>query len=182
MASAKRTVQAFLVAALAMGFAVVSAPPARAASDSLTLYGSQLGGWGLSSSSESIPGPTLTVSQGDSVTITLHSTDGLTHEFFIDFNGDGAPSAGEPTSSPFNVSTTVSTFTAGQAGTFHYYCYFHENSMKGSFVVTGSATTGPSGTGGSSALPTLEIVGVVVVLVVAVGVAALVLRQRSKQP
>lgn len=177
MASAKRTFQALLVAVLAMGFAIVTAPPVHAASQSIALYGSSTGGWGLSSSAETIPGPKLTVAQGDSVTITLHSSDGLTHEFFIDFNGDGAPSAGEPTSSQFNASTTVPVFTATQAGTFTYYCYFHPNSMKGTFTVT-SANTGSSGSGGS--LPTLEILGIVVVVVVAIGVAALVLRQRSK--
>ncbi len=184
MASAKRTVQAFLIAALAMGFAIITAPPVHAASDSITLYGSYAGGWGLSSTSETIPGPTLNVNQGDSVTITLHSTDGLTHEFFIDFNGDHAPSAGEPTSSAFNATTTVPTFTASQSGTFSYYCYIHENSMKGTFIVTASTTTGPSGSGGGGAggLSTLEILGIVVVVVVVIGVAALVLRQRSKQP
>ncbi len=176
-------VLALLVAALAIGFVSVAAQPARAASDSFTLYGSYTNGWGNSSATETTPsGPKLVVALGDTVSITLHSSDGVTHEFFIDFNGDFKPSAGEPTSAEFNTTTTVPTFTASQAGTFFYYCFIHENSMKGTFVVTSSSSTNPSGSGGGSGLggSTLLIVGIVVVVVVAAGVGIFVMRQRSK--
>lgn len=183
MASAKRMVLALLVAALAIGFVSVAATPARAASDSFTLYGSFTNGWGNSSTSETTPnGPTLVVAQGDTVSITLHSTDGVTHEFFIDFNGDKAPSAGEPTSAQFNTTTTVPTFTANQAGTFTYYCYFHETSMKGTFVVTGSTSPGPTGYGGASGDSTLLLLGLVLVVVVAAGAGIALMRRRPKQP
>lgn len=183
MASAKRMVLALLVAVLAIGFVSIAAPPARAASDSFTLYGSFTNGWGNSSTTETTPnGPTLVVAQGDMVSITLHSTDGVTHEFFIDFNGDKAPSAGEPTSSQFNTTTTVPTFTANQAGTFTYYCYFHETSMKGTFVVTGSSSPAPSGSGGSGTDPTLLVLGLVLVVVVVAGAGVFLMRRRPKQP
>lgn len=185
MASAKRMVLALLVAVLAIGFVSVAAPPARAASDSFSLYGSFTNGWGNSSTTETTPlGPTLVVAQGDTVSITLHSSDGVTHEFFIDYNHDMAPSAGEPTSSPFNTTTTVATFTASQAGTFTYYCYFHEASMKGTFIVTGSGSPPPSGSGASGGLGgnTLLILGIVIAVVVVAGVGVLAMRRRPKQP
>lgn len=182
MTSTKRVALALVVTALVFGFASVALPSARAASDSFSLYGSVLSGWGNSSATESFPGPILKVAQGDTVTITLHSSDGVSHEFFIDFNNDHAPSAGEPTSPAFNATTSVPTFTASQAGTFTYYCYFHEGSMKGTFVVTGSTTTGGSGGSGGIDGTTLAILGIVVVVVVAAGVGVLVMRRRPKQP
>lgn len=185
MASAKRMVLALLVAVLAIGFVSLAAPPVRAASDSFTLYGSFTGGWGNSTATETTPnGPMLVVAQGDTVSISLHSSDGVTHEFFIDYNRDGAPSAGEPTSTPFNTSTTVPSFTASQAGTFTYYCYFHETSMKGTFVVTGSSGSGPYGSGPSAGLggSTLLILGIILAVVVIGGVGVLVMRRRPKQP
>ncbi len=176
-------VLAFLVAVLAIGFVSVAAPSVRAASDSFTLYGSFTNGWGNSSTSETTPnGPTLVVAQGDTVSITLHSTDGVTHEFFIDFNRDKAPSAGEPTSPQFNTTTTVSTFTANQAGTFTYYCYFHETSMKGTFVVRSSSSPAPAGSSGSGMDPTLLILGLIIVVVVAAGAGVFLMRRRTKQP
>jgi FtsP/CotA-like multicopper oxidase with cupredoxin domain len=182
MASAKRMVLALLAVALAIGFVSVAAPPARAASDSFSLYGSFTSGWGNSSATETTPmGPTLIVAQGDSVTITLHSSDGVTHEFFIDLDGNLAPSAGEPTSSQFNTTTTVPTFTANQAGTFTYYCYFHETTMKGTFIVRGSGSPPPSGSGGIGG-DTLLILGVVLVVVVVAGVGVIAMRRRPKQP
>jgi len=170
---------ALLVAALAVGFVSTAAQPVRAASDSISLYGSATSGWGTTSMSESNPGPTLTVAQGDTVTITLHSTDGVGHEFLIDYNGNEAADSGEPLSTAFTSTTTV-TFVASQAGTFTYYCVIHPGSMKGTFVVTSSTSTGPSGSIGSGS--TLAIVGIVIVAVVAIGVAVIVMRRRPKQP
>lgn len=180
MASAKRAILALVVAALAVGFVATAAQPARAASDSISLYGSALAGWGTSSTSETNPGPTFTVAQGDSVTITLHSTDGAQHEFLLDYSGNGQADSGEPTSSVF-TSTTTLTFVANQAGTFTYYCLFHPGSMKGTFIVTSTTGTNPPGSAGVSG-GTLAIIGIVIVAVVAVGVGVLVLRRRPRQP
>lgn len=183
MAPVKRVVLALLVAALAVGFVSIAAPTARAASDSFSLYGSFTNGWGNSSTTETTPlGPTLVVAQGDTVSITLHSSDGVTHEFFIDYNSDMAPSSGEPTSAQFNTTTSVPTFTASQAGTFFYYCYIHESTMKGTFIVKSSSGTPPSGSGGSNGGNTLLILGIVVVVVVVAGVGVIAMRRRPKQP
>jgi len=162
---------ALLVAVLAIGFVSVAAPTARAASVPLSLYGSATAGWGTSSGSESNPGPTLTVNQGDSVTITLHSTDGVEHEFFIDLNNNGVWDTGEPESAAFNSTTTL-TFTASQAGTFTYYCLIHPTVMKGTFVVQSPAAPGMSGN-------LVLYIGIILVIVVVVGVAVLVLRRRA---
>jgi plastocyanin len=167
-----------LAVGMIFGFVLVTAPAARGANVAFSLYGSEAVGWGLTSGSEMIPAPTLTVHQGDSVTITLHSTDGLSHEFFIDLNGHQRPEAGDPTSSAFSSTTTV-TFTASTAGTFAYLCFFHPTMMKGSFVVQGSAgSTAPSGTGGVGVnLSILGAIGVGIAAVVGLSVV-LVLRRR----
>ncbi len=171
-----RTGLALVVLALAFGLVSSVATPARAANESVSLFGSFSGGWGESSTSESQPGPTITVSQGDTVTITLTSTDGFAHEFLIDYNHNGIADAGEPVSSSFTSTTTV-TFVASQAGSFAYLCLFHPNSMHGTFVVQSSGAPGPSSTPTSSG-NTLLIVGILVVVVAAVGAAVLVLRRK----
>lgn len=179
MASAKGMVLALVLAALATGFVSVAAVPARAATDSITLYGSAQSGWGMSSTSEMNPGPTLVVSQGDSVTVTLHSTDGFQHEFLIDYNGNGRADAGEPVSAPFTNTTTV-TFVANQTGSFRFFCVIHPTTMIGTFTVQG-ASAAP---GGGLALGggTLAVLGVVLVVGVAVGVGVLVMRRRPRAP
>ncbi len=173
MVFARSMALALVLAVVAMGFVSLAATPSRAASDSISLYGSATSGWGTSSSSESNPGPTLTVAQGDSVTVSLTSTDGLQHQFFIDLNGNGVFDAGEPESAVFS-STTSFTFTASQAGTFTYYCLIHPTVMKGSFIVQGSTSSSPPS--GNAIL----YVGIVLVIVVVVGVAALAMRRKPK--
>jgi FtsP/CotA-like multicopper oxidase with cupredoxin domain len=169
-----------IVVGLLLGTLLFASVPARANPSivSVDLYGSELAGWGLSSSSESNPGPQITVHQGDTVTITLHSTDGHPHKFFVDYNNDHALGAGEPNSSSFSATTTIN-FAANQVGTFTYYCQFHPTSMKGDFVVLAAESSGnptPSGTDN-----TFLIVGVVVIVVAAAGVGGLLLMRRKGQ-
>ncbi len=75
----------------------------------------------------SSPGPTITVTEGDTVNIML-SSDGSQHQLLVDFDGDGASTSGCTTadkcSSLFMSSTSIS-FTANTVGTFHYYCTLH---------------------------------------------------------
>src|SRR2546426_367072 len=75
----------------------------------------------------SSPGPTITVTEGDTVNIML-SSDGSQHQLLVDFDGDGASTSGCTTadkcSSLFMSSTSIS-FTAHTVGTFHYYCTIH---------------------------------------------------------
>lgn len=165
-----------MLVALALGMMSVAALPARAANVSLSLYGSYAGGWGTTSASETNPGPTLTVNQGDSVTITVSSTDGFNHQLLIDYNGNGLADPGEPMSTPFSSTTTL-TFVADQAGTFHYLCVIHPTAMKGTFVVQGTGSPSPSNVPGDSG-GVLVVVGVLIVVVAAAGVSVLVLRRR----
>lgn len=176
MSQVSRTGLALVLVALALGIVSLAASPATAANVPLNLYGSFAGGWGSTSSSETNPGPTLTVNQGDSVTLTLTSTDGFTHQFLVDYNGNAVADPGEPLSIQFSTTTTL-TFTATQAGTFHYLCLIHPTAMKGTFVVQGTGSPAPSTSPGDSG-STLIIVGVLIAVVAAVGVSALVLRRR----
>lgn len=158
----------------------VVALPTRAANVPLNLYGSASLGWGTTASSESNPAPTLTVQQGDVVTIALTSTDGFPHQLLIDLNGNGMADPGEPVSAQFTTTTTL-TFTASQAGTFAYLCEIHPASMHGTFVIQGSGSSPapPSGApaGVSSALILL---GATIVVVVVAGISVIVLRSRQK--
>ncbi len=177
MSHVSRTELALVLVALALGMVSLNAAPARAANVSQNLFGSFASGWGTTSTSETNPGPTLTVNQGDSVTITLTSTDGFTHQFLVDYNGNGIADPGEPMSAAFSTTTTL-TFTASQSGTFAYLCLIHPTAMKGTLVVQGTGSPAPS-TSPSASGSTLVIVGVLVVVVAAVGISILVLRRRQ---
>lgn len=174
MTTGSRVVLAFVVAAMALGMVSLTAVPARAANVSYNLFGSATSGWGLTSTSETNPGPSLSANVGDTVTITLHSTDGFAHQLLIDYNGNGVADAGEPLSAQFTATTTL-TFTATQAGTFHYLCTIHGSAMTGTFTVQGTGTPTPVASSGS----TLLIVGIIIGVVVIVGVSVLVLRARK---
>ena len=84
--------------------------------------------------------PTITVNQGDIVSITLTSAD-IDHQFALDLDHDGAMPiglcpTGDMCSSVFRSSAgTTITFTAGFApGAYVYFCTFHPT-MVGSFIV-----------------------------------------------
>jgi hypothetical protein len=96
--------------------------------------------------------------------------------FLLDYNGNGFADAGEPVSSTFTSTTTV-TFVADQAGTFAYVCLFHASQMKGTLVVQGTGSPGPSNNPTDSG-STLLIVGVLIIVVAAAGGSILVLRRR----
>lgn len=166
------TALALLLVGLALGMLSLAPQPARAASVSYDLYGSAANGWGLTSTTETNPGPALNFNIGDAVTITLHSTDGLPHQLLIDYNGNGAADPGEPLSSQF-TSTTTLTFTATQAGSFRYLCTIHGSAMEGTANVQG---TGTPSYGSSPSV--LLIVGIVIAVAVIAGVSVLVLRSR----
>ncbi len=77
------------------------------------------------------PGPAITVNQGDTVEITVHNNDSITHTFTL-------------VSSPYSVDVTVparttmavTPFTANTAGQWTYECTIHPNDMTGTFKVT----------------------------------------------
>ncbi len=177
MAKASKVASAVLIAGLALGFVSLGIAPARAANVSYDLYGSLASGWGMTSATETNPGPTLTARVGDTVTITLHSTDGFEHQFLIDLNGNGRADAGEPLSSTF-TSTTTLTFTVTEAGTFGYICTIHGSAMTGTFTAQGTGTPTPAPSSAGQVSP-LVLVGVAVALVAIVGVSVVVLRSRN---
>ncbi len=86
------------------------------------------------------PNPSITVTQGDTLTIKLTSTD-TTHLFFVDVDRNGitpdCPPGPDPCSNAFTP-TTPTTFTfqvSFAAGTYTYYCSVHPTTMLGSFIV-----------------------------------------------
>ena len=120
-----------------VGMGPTAAAPFRTAEASmvsLTLIGT-FTAWNAST----IPNPTITVTQGDTVRIALTSTD-TTHQFALDVDRDGtkfigACPTGDTCSPTFNPTTgTTVTFNAPAAGTYTYFCTFHP-AMVGSFVV-----------------------------------------------
>ena len=144
------------------------------------LYGSAetgSNGWGLTNTTVSQPGPTLTVNEGDTVTIDLIAEDGAPHTFVVDYDNDSVADVGEPTSAQFSGSQVLRfTFTADRAGTFQYFCSIHDASlMRGTIVVR--ATGGPTSPAGDNTV--LIIGGVIIVVVIAAVAAAMVLRKKK---
>lgn len=100
----------------------------------LTLTGNASLGWNGTN-----PGPAIAVNLGDTVALTFVSLDGLSHQFFVDYNGNITPDVGEPTSPVFS-STTTCLFVANVSGTFSYFCAFHPGIMHGTFTVDSTST------------------------------------------
>jgi len=169
-----------LIGALALALVLpsfVGTPAAAARNINYTLYGSSADGWGFASTNLQIPGPTITVVQGDNVTLFLNSVDSARHNWFIDYDNDSRRDANEPRSPNFQTVEVKWNFTANQNGTFVYRSQFDAASMYGTLVV------GPPGSGPlSDASGTLIAVGVIVLIVVAVGVAVMMWRQTRVPP
>ena len=116
-------------------------PPVKAASDpNISLIGI-VSAW----NNTSVRNPTITVTQGDTITIQLSSGDGAVHRFFVDVDKNGmtpdCPGA-DVCSNVFPPSTTL-TFTVNFApGTYTYYCSVHPTTMLGQFVVLQPPVTG----------------------------------------
>lgn len=157
------------------GTLVVSTP-------TFVLYGSGTtpgNGWGLTSTSITYPGPTLSVNQGATVSIDLFSADGQAHTFYVDFANSGSTS-GNTVSQQFNGTQVVRfTFAAASAGNFTYACGIHGASvMKGTLHVAG---TGGSTTTTPGPDYTVYAAAIVIIAVVAI-VAAVLLRRKPKAP
>jgi plastocyanin len=138
----------FLLATLSLASLVavsVNIPPkvSAAATPSISLVGF-ISAW----NNTSVPNPTITVTQGDTLTIQLSSGDGAVHRFFVDVDKNGmtpdCPGA-DVCSNVFPPSTTL-TFTVNFApGTYTYYCSVHPTTMFGQFVVLQPPVTGGGG-------------------------------------
>jgi len=138
----------FMLAILSMTSLIatsVNIPPKvdAASTPSISLIGF-ISAW----NNTSVPNPTITVTQGDTLAIQLSSGDGAVHRFFVDVDKNGmtpdCPGA-DVCSNLFPPSTTL-TFTVSFApGTYTYYCSVHPTSMRGQFVVLPPPVTGGGG-------------------------------------
>lgn len=110
---------------------------AAPSSSSLTFHlAGNISGWNFTGPTVN---PTITVTQGDMVSIILTSDD-IDHQFALDLDRDGTKFIGMcPTGDTCSnvlrtgIGDTVS-FTASSPGTYVYFCTFHNN-MVGSFIV-----------------------------------------------
>src|SRR5438132_13529092 len=96
----------------------------------------------------SVPNPTITVTQGDTLAIQLSSGDGAVHSFFVDVDKNGmtpdCPGA-DVCSNLFPPSTTLTFPVSFAPGPYTDYCSFHPTSMRGQFVVLPPPVTGGGG-------------------------------------
>jgi plastocyanin len=123
--------------------------PRVVATTTISLVGT-IAGW--NSTTTTGINPTITVTQGDSVTLQLTSTD-TTHQFYVDVDKNGiADCPNPPTSSPDKcslfftpISPTAFMFTIDfSTGTYTYFCSLHPSTMFGKFTVKTSQAVGGS--------------------------------------
>ena len=148
MSTAKPALQILLISLLvALAVPLLSPthtfyPTTHASAKTISLVGNLVGYYYYWNSTN----PTITVTQGDSITLALSSSDGAPHRFLLDFDGDGVsdttdcPST-DPCSSSFTTIATIS-FTANTVGTYMYYCTIHYPYMAGHFNIQAAPAPG----------------------------------------
>lgn len=142
----------FIILALSATLAALSTthsllptvPRVHAVNRTISLVGN-FNGWNFSLPSGQ--NPTITVTEGDMVTISLTSVDS-THQFALDVDRDGAKitgacSTGDTCSALFATTTptSVTIDTTSLSGSYTYFCTFH-SVMVGSFIVNAVSTVG----------------------------------------
>lgn len=171
------------IAAALLGLSAFSTPAAAANDVSFTLYGSRAGGWGLTNTSLTSPGPPLTVHVGDNVTLNLTSVDGIAHRWFIDYNGNNVSNGGEPTSPNFGTGVLWNFTVSNVTGTYHYRSDRTAGpgddiaTMWGNITIMAAGTTPPL-LGGENTV--LIVVGVIVIIVAVIAFAAFFWRRMGK--
>ncbi|OGS47712.1 MAG: hypothetical protein A3K66_02245 [Euryarchaeota archaeon RBG_16_67_27] len=172
------TVSYFLVAVDAGGNAVrnpTATVPVAAPPGVVVLFGN-LRGWGFSPDSLSTPGPTLTLSEGESIELLIIGYGGafpVRHDFYVDWDRNGAPGPGDTVSADVRGNSTRLTLRGEHVGTFTYFCAYHPSTMFGAVVVTGASPAG-----GLDPL----LLGGIGVAAVAVVAGVVLLRRRGKSP
>ena len=96
------------------------------------LKGNQTTGWNVTS---------IHVTLNQKIRIALISGDGVTHDFIIAYADNATtvpPPSGDKISSDFSSQTTPTNFdfTASTAGTFRFYCQYHNTVMKGTITIS----------------------------------------------
>ena len=98
-------------------------------------------GWGLSATTITNPGPTITVAPGERVDLTLNSVD-VAHRWHLDLNGDNVSDPLEPLSAVFSPSpggTAFSFFAPSTPGAYWYRCSIHGwDTQRGLLIVAGN--------------------------------------------
>ena len=156
-------------------------PRVAAINRTITLVG-LVSGWNFTST----PNPTITVIQGDIVTINLSSGDTL-HQFALDVDKDGAKftgscSTGDTCSNQFTPSTPTSVVinTSSLLGTYTYFCTIH-SSMVGSFVVNPSTSVGGTEVPIDRLALVAPYLGLASALAILVAITAYMIRNRRKE-
>lgn len=153
------------------GVIVIQSPP------TFELYGDGIRGWGLQNTTTGItkPGPTLVVNQSQTITIDVHSADGMLHSWFIDLNNDKTQQATEPHSNDTASSTRYTYTVTLNPGTYTYRCQYHFTMMFGNITVRASA-----GGGTTTGIDTTLVIGGVIIVVAIVAVVSAVMLRRKR--
>ncbi len=171
-----------LVAGVLASLASLAGAPGAAAADvGFTLYGDATNGWRTPGTSFSNPGPSLAVDEGDNVTLVLNATDGVNHNWYIDYDNDSSDDGAEPNSPVFRDAEISWNFTADRNGTYVYRDKFHPDTMTGVITVRAATSPPPTTPGGNPANPFLAVAGVVAAFL-AVLVVLVLLSRRKPTP
>lgn len=125
----------------------------------------------------SAPNPTITVHQGDNVSLTLTTNDTSAHQFLFDTDMDTTDTSDCPAIDPcsaiiptggtvkYSFIENAPPLTTGQ---YTYYCVFHPAQMNGRFIVLSSTVGGTAVPPGTSnpAFPTFALVAILLLTVV----------------
>jgi FtsP/CotA-like multicopper oxidase with cupredoxin domain len=166
----RRFIQSALIILFIAVFMTQTLEAKATTSRSFALFGHYTQGWGFSSTSITSPGPTIVVEQGDTVNLTLTSSDGITHRFFVSYTNASTPAPGDPQSPDFSSSTINYQFNASSTvGTYTYRCFYHPGTMWGYFQVV------PAGT-----IPEFQLLIMLTLLIAATAVFASVRKRKRR--
>ena len=119
--------------------------PVKASSKTISLVATTNGAYYYWNSSN----PTITVTQGDTLTIDVSSSNSVAHRLLIDLDNDGYTDTTDcgsvdVCSNTVPPSYTIPPFTINSdPGTYTYYCTIHPTSMFGSFVILSPTSSVP---------------------------------------
>ncbi len=173
-------VSALLLTAVILGLPnLFSIPTVATINHSIALVGF-VNAWNFTTT----PNPTITVTQGDGVSLQLSSGDAVLHRWFVDVDKNGptpdCPGA-DICSDPFTTSTLL-TFTVNFApGTYTYYCSLHPTTMLGQFVVNPSSSVGGTAVPVDRLTLVAPYLGLASALAILVAVATYITRTRRKE-